>query len=218
MNHFDPQLAETFLKYNDAYVHRQTEDALVLMQRASGTALALGDVRPEDIPADCISLGLDSEELFRALGETGWYREYLVFRIAYYLRGLPDSCLPEGTSVRRMTYADIPFLLEHYHEPGVDENYIRHALDRGMLAIMKDGETAGFIGIHDEGSMGMLVILPEYRHRHYAEALETEMIRYMLQNGHFIYCQIETDNQASQNLQNKLGMTWDERIMYWLFR
>lgn len=218
MNRYDPRLAEEFLKYNQAYVHKQNDDVLILMQKSTGVGLAVGEAAPEDIPDCCVSLGMDSDVLYRKLMASGSWKESLAFRVAYWLKDKPEPYPLQGAVIHQLSEEDIPFLLEHYIEPSVNETYIRNAIERGMLGVFEDEHLAGFIGSHDEGSMGMLMILPEYRGKHYAEALETEMIRYLMDRGHFVYCQIETDNDASVHLQNKLGMTWDERIMYWVFK
>ena len=218
MSRYDPGMTEEFLKHNQAYIHKQNDDVQILMQKDTGVGLALGEAEPEDIPDHCVSLGLDSASLYRKLMTSGAWKESLTFRVAYWQREKPEPYPLQGASIRKLSEEDIPFLLKHYIEPGVNETYIRNAVERGMLGIFEEDQLAGFIGSHDEGSMGMLVILPQYRGKHYAEALETEMIRYLMDRGHFVYCQIETDNDASIHLQNKLGMVWDERIMYWVFK
>ena len=81
-----------------------------------------------------------------------------------------------------------------------------------------DGVLAGFIGAHPEGSMGMLHIFPEYRRQHLGFALEAEQIRRFLEQGIIPFCQIASSNTASLALQKKLGMTFSDELIYWLFR
>jgi tRNA (guanine37-N1)-methyltransferase len=86
-----------------------------------------------------------------------------------------------------------------------------------MIGIEAEGQLAGYIGTHDEGAMGLLQILPPYRRRHYAEALETAMIRFLMADGRAVWGQVEESNTASRRLQEKLGFAWGD-LYYWLFR
>ena len=87
-----------------------------------------------------------------------------------------------------------------------------------MLGAFKNGELAGFIGTHSEGSMGILQILPEYQHQGLGITLEAAMIAFELQKGHVPYGQLFTDNVRSRNLQEKLGMTFADGQIAWLFK
>ncbi|MEE0692575.1 MAG: GNAT family N-acetyltransferase [Lachnospiraceae bacterium] len=88
-----------------------------------------------------------------------------------------------------------------------------HDLYAGYL----DEVCVGFIGSHLEGSMGLLEIFPEYRRRGFAAELERFMIGHMLRQGLFAFAQIETWNEKSLSLQNKLGLRISEERIRWLF-
>lgn len=75
---------------------------------------------------------------------------------------------------------------------------------------------AGFIGTHEEGGMGMLEVFEPYRHRGIAMALEKFLINRTLEKGHTPYCQVFTDNGASINLQQKLGLRLCRKEIYWI--
>lgn len=80
-----------------------------------------------------------------------------------------------------------------------------------------ESQIVGFIGQHLEGSMGLLEILPEYRGNGYGTELECFLIREM-QRKHLIpFCQVETDNEKSINLQKKLGFEISKEKVYWLY-
>ena len=86
-----------------------------------------------------------------------------------------------------------------------------------MLGGLVDGVLAGFAGIHQEGAMGMLEVLPQFRRRGLAEVLEAALIDQQLRRGRFPYCHVRHGNTASEALQQKLGLTFDEnRTLYWL--
>ncbi|MBQ1447288.1 MAG: GNAT family N-acetyltransferase, partial [Solobacterium sp.] len=59
--------------------------------------------------------------------------------------------------------------------------------------------------------------LPLYRRRHYAEALESALIRRLQAQDRFVWCQVEEDNAPSWNLQTRLGLVPAD-LYYWLFR
>ena len=75
----------------------------------------------------------------------------------------------------------------------------------------------GFIGRHPEGSMGLLLVLPEYRRRGYGAELESFMIEKILGEGRIPYAHIIEDNFNSLSLQRKLGCEAAEEKVYWLF-
>ena len=129
----------------------------------------------------------------------------------------PELQLRPGVSIRPLTIEDLDFVLENYHNPGAYEAHIRERIAEGMLGGMVDGELAGFAGIHQEGTVGMLEVLPRFRRRGLAEALEAAVIAQQLQRGRFPYCHVRYGNTASEALQRKMGLVFDEsRTLYWL--
>ena len=70
-----------------------------------------------------------------------------------------------------------------------------------------DGAFVGYMGIHTDGSMGMLAVFPDYRRLGYAEELERFILSKILAEGRTPFCQIAPDNAASLTLQQKLGLT-----------
>ena len=82
---------------------------------------------------------------------------------------------------------------------------------------MVDGALAGFAGIHQEGTMGLLEVLPQFRRRGLAEVLEVGRIAQQLRRGLLPYCHVRLGNTASEALQAKLGLVFDaRRTLYWI--
>lgn len=77
---------------------------------------------------------------------------------------------------------------------------------------------AGFIGEHEEGSMGMLEVFSEFRRQGIAEALESFCINRMLREGRIPFCQIIKGNEASVRLQEKLGLRISGESIWWMHR
>ena len=91
------------------------------------------------------------------------------------------------------------------------------AVARGMLGAFVEGEPAGFVGFHAEGTIGMLEVLPPYRRRGVGEALLRGAVRLALERGQYAFGQVFTDNAPSLALQRKVGLAVSEEILYWLF-
>ena len=85
-----------------------------------------------------------------------------------------------------------------------------------------DGEVrerfVGYIGQHPEGSMGLLLIFPEYRRHGYAEELESYQINEIIAEGRAPYAHIITDNFKSFSLQKKLGANVADDLVIWMSR
>lgn len=78
-----------------------------------------------------------------------------------------------------------------------------------------DGKLVGFAGLHSEGSMGLLTVLPEYRRRGFAQQIYSTLVNNQLQKGRIPYAQIYTDNENSLNLQKKLGFALSSDVIAW---
>ncbi|NLF80131.1 MAG: GNAT family N-acetyltransferase, partial [Clostridia bacterium] len=86
----------------------------------------------------------------------------------------------------------------------------------GMLGAFYHGRPAGFVGVHDEGSMGMLEILPAFRRLGIGSALGAHMVKRELLRGHIPYDQYFSGNTASRQMQEKLGFNFSEQPTIWL--
>ncbi len=87
-----------------------------------------------------------------------------------------------------------------------------------LFGLFIGGDLAGYIGIHTDGTMGLLKVFAKYRRQNLAYALEGYLINHLLAKGELPYCDVETDNVASMKLQEKLGLSRSDKAQYWLFR
>lgn len=122
----------------------------------------------------------------------------------------------EPHDIRLLTAESAQTVGEHYHE-SVDYVRERIAAER-MWGLYEDGTLAGFIGIHSEGSIGMLEVFPEFRHKGYGYALEAYLISLHLQRGWVPYCHVIDGNEASIGLQKKLGMVCADLPAIWIWK
>lgn len=86
-----------------------------------------------------------------------------------------------------------------------------------LFGAFKDGEWVGFIGFHDEGSMGMLEIFPQYQRKGYGEYLEKWLVNYEMARGNIPFGHVIVDNARSLALQKKMGFTLYEQRVHWLW-
>lgn len=134
---------------------------------------------------------------------------------AVYMRKEPPA-LNNNIQIQMAVDEDFKMIADNYHM--LSEWELKKIIKRRELFIgIHDGETVGFIGQHLEGSMGLLEVLPMHRRKGYGTALENYMIAHMLEQGLIPFCQVESDNCKSLDLQRKLGLTISDEHMYWLF-
>lgn len=134
------------------------------------------------------------------------------------VRGLygPDGRGENGFSIRVLSEEFIPFVTEHYSEIGTEE-YVTDRIRHGAVyGAFYDEKIVGFIADHEEGSIGMLYVLPEYRKRHVAMALETYCMNLAIERGEIPYGQIVLGNEASIRLQEKMGICFAKGTVVWM--
>lgn len=114
-----------------------------------------------------------------------------------------------------MPYYD--FIRANYHYSSDDE--LKEIItSKHLFGLFDNGEMAGFIGIHTDGSMGLLLVFEKFRGKHYGYILEAMLINYLLDNGELPYCDVMDDNYYSMHIQDKLKMTRSAGKKYWLFK
>ncbi|MGN0143883.1 MAG: GNAT family N-acetyltransferase [Clostridium sp.] len=134
---------------------------------------------------------------------------------AVYLKNVCDY-KNNKLQVKKLGAEHIDILTEHYDILSEDE--IKELLKRGnIFGGYKEETMVGFVGMHLEGSLGLLNVFPEYRKSGYGTVLESFMINYMLNKGDIPFAQIETDNKKSLLLQKKLGFDISKDKLYWMF-
>ncbi len=98
-----------------------------------------------------------------------------------------------------------------------NREYIRFLLEEGVMhGAFVEGELAGFVGLHAEGCMGLLEVIPAFRRQGIGEALERFMIDWNRERGYVPFCQVIEGNEASMGLQKKIGLTMADKPLWWL--
>ena len=210
------------LKRGTGEVIEQEDGVLFLRDTVSDACLlacedaALGAaVLERHAGLDYRSLMVPDHELGKEIFSRYHFDELLeCYQVAYY--GEPP--VQSGSlTIRAAAAEDEPFFAEHYEYLSPEE--LRQIIAEGKALIgLEDGQPVGFIGEHSEGSMGLLRILPQFRRKGYAEALEKALIAKTLREGYIPFGQVEKSNQASLALQRKLGMTVSEKLICWMWK
>ena len=119
-------------------------------------------------------------------------------------------------TIKRIGKEYLGVVTSHYHTVD-DPEYILDRMEKGVMYGAFFGEKlAGFIGIHAEGSMGMLEVFPKYRRRRVGKALETYLINVSLEAGQTPFGQVATGNENSTRLQESLGMCFSKEELFWM--
>lgn len=82
-----------------------------------------------------------------------------------------------------------------------------------------DGDTfVGYIGIHKDGSMGLLHVFSEFRGKGYGSELASMLINYQLDRKRIPYGQIVVGNTASIEMNKSIGFRLSTTTLYWLWQ
>ena len=177
----------------------------------------------ERIPADTTMLEVQEVSQVETIAAHFQPRCIELYYNAWYAQdsvALPDN----GAQVRRLTADDAESLAQYYHLPGPDAGkleetaaYLRdRASSETLYGAYFDGKLAGFVGTHEEGSIGVLTVLPEFRRRGLGTYLERLAIQKALERGDLPFGQIAQGNEASLALQRSLGMTIAREMVCWM--
>ena len=176
---------------------------------------------PETAEAAFLSLPAPECVVARGPGVAEWVRKRFHMTLSdyccnvAYLRGEKLPWAAPGVHIRPFREEELPAFLAHYDME--DEAEARAHIERGELfAAEYEGRLAGFMGLHNDGSMGLLEIFPEYRKLGVGRAIEKFLINFCLDRGWTPYGQVFLSNEASFSLQEHLGMSVDRtKVLCW---
>ena len=94
-------------------------------------------------------------------------------------------------------------------------NYIRDRLQRDISAgILKDDKLVAWGFTHDDGALGFLHVLPDFRKQGLGEQVLLSLIRQRRANNQPVFCNIVPENFPSINLVQKLGFVLDRTVSW----
>lgn len=99
-------------------------------------------------------------------------------------------------------------VLAYLHQDYLNNLDLIYALSHGAKIV-------GFAGIHDEGTIGLVEVIDQYRRQGIAQMLETYLMDKLIKSGELVYLQVEVDNESSMRLHEKLGYQRGDDIITW---
>lgn len=135
---------------------------------------------------------------------------------AAWTRGEAMSLPRTGLTYRMLEKTCLPRVAQLYsHDIGDD--YLAGRIAAGELFGAFDGDAlAGIIGLHEEGSMGMLEVDPAYRRRQVGTGLLAFLVNRLLEQESVPFSQFTEANEPSRRLHETLGFDISDKPLYWL--
>lgn len=136
---------------------------------------------------------------------------------AVYRQKTPIPINESPLLVRLLEEEEASFVAKYYHKDMEEEQIKERIQAKEMWGAFLENDCVGFIGLHEEGSLGMLEILPQYQGNGYGKYLEVRVINYLLEKGNIPFAQVEKNNLISLNLHRSLGFEITNKLIYWFF-
>ena len=117
--------------------------------------------------------------------------------------------------IRPLTLEHLDYVAEHYEM--TDREYVKERLlKKAMYGAFAEDKLVGFIGIHAEGSAGLLYVEEAYRRQGIGRALEAFLINWHVKNGYTPYGHVVKENEISLKMQESMGFYVAKNPVFWL--
>ncbi len=118
--------------------------------------------------------------------------------------------------VTELTPNDAHYIYLNYdYREYTNISYIKERIIKGIsTGIRIQNRLVAWAVTHDDGAIGMLHVLPEFRRRGLAREIMFYMIEKLRALGKLPFAQIEEDNFKSINLAENLGFVKDRRVSW----
>lgn len=140
-------------------------------------------------------------------------REKLSVTGLYRADGRPDE---RGLTIRPLTRENSEDAGKLHEWPNDLEYFYERVESGNVFGAFIEDKLVGVIGIHSEGSIGMLYVDENYRKMKLGMALETYMFNQAIEKGWIPYGQVIIDNEKSFKLQEKMGLYCSKESVYWM--
>lgn len=130
-------------------------------------------------------------------------KEQLPITGLYRGDGLPTK---DGLIIKELALEHMDIVVENY-PLWSDSSYIKERIRRKcMFGAYIEDKLVGFGGVHEDGRIGMITVLDEYRGKKIGNALETYIINLSLQRGWIPYTQVVKNDDKAAQRQKDLGL------------
>lgn len=131
--------------------------------------------------------------------------------------GEDSRILAEDPEVVELSISDAPYVYQNSkYQEYVTVEYIEERIKSGMSAgLHRDGMLVAWAITHDDGAIGFLHVLDEYRGKGFATKVCSSIISRLQAINELPFVHIEEANTASLKLAKKVGFKQDRRI-HWI--
>lgn len=141
--------------------------------------------------------------------------EWILTTMRYYL---PDDVeVPENKKeVIQLTKDHIGFIIsQSNYKQFLTSAYVEERISKSIsAAIMKKDKLVAWGLTHDDGALGSLHVLDEYRKKGYGKEILISLIHQNRKLGKISFTQIEEKNVKATNLIEQLGFVKDRRVSW----
>ncbi|MEG2917454.1 MAG: GNAT family N-acetyltransferase [Clostridium sp.] len=145
--------------------------------------------------------------------------EMICYNVAYTKKNIIE--IPKcKADIRVLQVDNIKQVIENYSSLDLaNEEYILERINtKTMFGAFIGEQLCGFVGTHEEGSIGILEVLPKYKGLGIGAALQATATNQGLLAGRYPYGQVKVGNVASITLQKKLGFEISKDKVWWFFK
>lgn len=159
------------------------------------------------------------EQFGRELAEMLDFPSVMLCDQYVYPKNEPIPTPPCLMRIAPLSMKHLDFVHKHYSNAAAnDRGYLASRIQAGVaFGAFEGNDLCGFILTHGEGSLGMLEVLPEYRGKGIAPALEAAAANEMIRKGLPAFGHVKLGNQASQRVQKKLGFQKCAQSIAWMY-
>jgi len=214
------------IRRNSAEIIFASDEAVLLLDipsqiyMISAKNIEIAKILINDLP-DNISIIVAHEKFsYDLLIKKFHFNNTMICHNTVYLNKLPIIPQNSALKIESLTPAYKDIIIKNYSKADiVDINYIENRLKtKVMFGAFINNDLCGFIGSHEEGSIGMLEVFPKYRGQGIGAALQIAATNDALAHKRYAYGQVVETNLISAALQKKLGFQLSKNKVYWLMK
>lgn len=150
-------------------------------------------------------------ETLKARGKVEWLLN------AYQFHFPSGAALPGNkVKTRRLTVKDSEYLLsQSNYKSLITVKYLNERIQKSISAgIEVNGRLVAWGLTHDDGSLGTMHVLEDYRKKGYAREISFSLIRQCREEGKIPFLQCEVKNIPAQNLVESIGYLRDRSVSW----
>lgn len=212
-------MMESLMRGTGEIIYAQGENVLIY-NRACNICMMDGESKEsaqkllELVPADTRLIVSSKVFLNDMLCQSLSFQVYEECYQAVYTKKEP---LPVShKDIRLLDMEDKDYVIANYHD---NDAYITERIEaKAMYGAYVEEKLVGFVGIHSDGSTGILFVEPDYRSRGIGQALESYIINRQIEMGYTPYGHIIVGNEDSMRVQEHLGLYLSKDTIWWLGR